>query len=228
MDDVLTLWLFTTSSRPAEQRIAKTVRKPQSTMQLPLRPRSPSHEPDFGGDTDIDNPFQDSDVVLDGPADGYPTDASENDPEPMEPSQTLLDSLERFSSSVARLHKMRRLPFLCRNLRRGFQLHCQIVGVDTKPHPLPRTSISVVYSCPIVGSPSSGSGENHIATAKGSMSEWLCPLCDLHKKFDNPRVLEKHLVWDHSGVEVHWDNVRLVYPFKIDILWVIRIIPGSR
>jgi len=147
---------------------------------------------------------------VDEPANEYLTDPLESDEEEVlehkEPLQALLDRLERLSSSAVRLHKMRRLPFLRRNLRRGFQLRCRTVGVDTNPHPLPRTSISVLYDCPLVDIASSHSGGIRTTTAKSSMKDWLCPLCDLHKKFDNPSVLDKHLAWDHSSVKVLWDQ----------------------
>ncbi|KAG8216511.1 hypothetical protein J3R82DRAFT_6627 [Butyriboletus roseoflavus] len=103
---------------------------------------------------------------------------------------------------------MRRLPFLRRNLRSGFQLHCRMVGVDTKPYSLPRTPISVVYTFPLTDGATAHSGGFRTTSAKSSMKNWLCPLCDLHNKFDNPRMLEKHLAWDHSSVKVLWDESR--------------------
>jgi hypothetical protein len=175
---------------------------------------------------DINDPFRDSDFFADGPANEYLTDPSENDGEEVlehkEPLQALLDKLERLSSSVVRLHKMRRLPFLCRNLRKGFQLRCRMIGVDTNPHSLPRTSISVVYDCPLTDGASSHTGGLLATTAKSSMKDWLCPLCDLHKKFDNPRMLDKHLAWDHSSVKVLWDQVCLTFQFRVTISWNVQ------
>ena len=195
------------------------------------RPRAPSHELDIEGEHDVNNPFQDSDAVLDISANEYLTDTSENNEEEVlehtEPSQTLLDRLERLSSSVVRLHKMRRLPFLRRNLYRGFKLHCRMVGIDTDTRPLPRTSVPVVYSCPLANSTSSEPGGIRTTNAKSSMKDWLCPLCNLHKKFDNPGMLDKHLAWDHSNVQVLWNNVRPVYLLEAFILCVISIIPCS-
>lgn len=228
MDNASPLWLLTMSVRPTEQRANKTARNPQSAKKSVSRPRPPSYAPDID---DINNPFQDNDALLDVPADEYLTDISENEEEEVlehaEPSQTLLDALERLSLSVVQLHKMRRLPFLRRNLRRGFQLHCRMVGIDTDPHPLPRQSIPIVYTFPLVDGASSESGGIRTTTAKSSMKDWLCPLCDLHKKFDNPGVLDKHLAQDHSSVKVLWDDVRLLYSCEAFILYVISVIPCS-
>lgn len=223
------LVVFTTSGRPPMQRAAKGARKLQvGTKTAAPRPPAPSHEWDIEDEHDMDYSVQDSDAVWDEPADECWTDTSENDEpeeealEYTEPSQTLLDGLEQLSSSVVRLDKMRRLPFLRRNLRSGFQLHCRMVGVDTKPHSLPRTSISVVYSCPLTDGAPSHSGGFHTTSAKSSMKHWLCPLCDLHKKFDNPKMLEKHLAWDHSSVNVLWDKVRLADLFEGFILLCVQ------
>ncbi|KAF8555799.1 hypothetical protein OG21DRAFT_811504 [Imleria badia] len=194
------------------QTAPKSVRKSQSAVvtSASLASRPLSDESDVVGQQDIYDPFQHSDAAVDEPANEYLTDSSETDGEEVlehtEPSQTLLDKLEQLSSSVVRLQKMRRLPFLRRNLRKGFQLHCRVVGVDTKPHPLPRTSVSVVYSCPPADGASSHSEGSRTTTAKSSMKDWLCPLCDLHKKFDNSKMLDKHLAWDHPSVRMHWDQ----------------------
>lgn len=205
------------SGRTPTQTTIKAARKFESQIAR-KRPRALPHESDI----DINDSFQDSDSVVDEPVNEHPTDPSENDEEEVlehtEPSQALLDRLERFSLSVVRLDKMRRLPFLRRNLRGGFQLRCRMVGVDTKPRPLPRTSVSVVYSCPLIDDASSHPGEFRTTMTKSSMKDWLCPLCDLHKKFDNPRVLDKHLAWDHSSVKVLWDQVRLTFQFRASIL----------
>lgn len=215
--------------RPPKQKVAKAARKFQVAMKsAALRSPVPSDDWEIEGEHDINHSVPDSDVVVDESANENQTDTSENDEpeedvlEYTEPSQTLLDSLEWLSSSVVRLHKMRRLPFLRRNLRRGFRLHCRMAGVDTKPQSLPRASISVVYSCPLTDAASSHSGGLRTTSAKSSMKEWLCPLCDLHKKFNNPIMLEKHLAWDHSSVEVLWDQVRLLYLFEAFVSWCIQ------
>lgn len=229
MGNVSALEVFTISDRPPRQRAAKAARKLQVGMKSAApRTQPPSDEWDVEGEHDINYPVHDSDAVVDEPGNEYLTDASKSDEpekevfEHTEPSQTLLDGLEQLSSSVVRLHKIRRLPFLRRNLRSGFQLRCRMTGVDTKPHSLPRTSISVVYSCPLTGGASSHSGGFHTTSAMSSMKEWLCPLCDLHKKFDNPIMLDKHLAWDHPNVKVFWDQVRLPYPLKAFILCCVQ------
>ena len=219
MDSASTLGMFTAFDRT--QKAVKAARKfePQTGRKRIL---TSLRESDDEIEDDIDDPFHDNVVAVDESADAFQTDTSENDEEEVfeyiEPLQTLLDKLELHSSSVVRLHKMRRLPFLRRNLQRGFQLHCCKVGVDVKPQPLPRTSVSVIYSCLIPDSTSSHPEGSRTATAKSSMKDWLCPLCDLHKKFANSRMLDKHLTWDHPNVEMLWDQVRFAFPSHVSIL----------
>lgn len=38
----------------------------------------------------------------------------------------------------------------------------------------------------------------------GSMTEWCCPLCQLHEPFKTRDVLVFHLRRDHSEVQVSW------------------------
>lgn len=217
------------SDRLPLQRAPKTVRDSQFAVKSTRLAVVPSHESDTDSQSEDSNSFQDEDDLLGGPADEYDTSGKDGDEalEHTEPSQALLDGLERLTSSVIRLEKMRRLPFLRRNLRRGFQLHCRMVGVDIEPHSLPHTSISVIYNYPFVHNLSSEPGGIRNTTAKSSMKDWLCPLCDLHKKFHNPRMLDKHLAWDHSGVNVLWGDVRLVYSFESLVLCIISTIPDS-
>ncbi|KAG6379735.1 hypothetical protein JVT61DRAFT_10269 [Boletus reticuloceps] len=188
------------------QKAAKSIRKSES--QFPRkRNNTPSCESDNEVEHDINNSVQDSDGVVDEPALTGPSEDDEGGVlAHTEPSQTLLDRLERLSLGPARLYRMRRLPFLRRNLQKGFQLRCRMVGVDTKPHLLPRTSVSVIYNCLLEDDAPSHSRGSRTTTAKSSMKDWLCPLCDLHKKFDNPGMLDKHLAWDHSSVKVLWDQ----------------------
>ncbi|KAF8136975.1 hypothetical protein EV363DRAFT_1445899 [Boletus edulis] len=188
------------------QKAAKSIRKSESQFAR-KRDNTPSCESDNEVEHDINNSVQDSDGVVDEPALTGPSEDDEGGVlAHTEPSQTLLDRLERLSLSVARLYRMRRLPFLRRNLQKGFQLRCRMVGVDTKPHLLPSTSVSVIYDCLLEDDAPSHSRGSRTTTAKSSMKDWLCPLCDLHKKFDNPGMLDKHLAWDHSSVKVLWDQ----------------------
>lgn len=231
MDSVLAFGVFTASDRTPRQAAAKSARKLQppgmGSASLVSRRRTLPDESEIEDQQDgINEPAQHSDAAVDELTAEYLSDSSENGEEEAfehtEPSQILLDKLEQLSSSVVRLDKMRRLPFLRRNLRRGFHLHCRMVGVDTNHHPLPRTSISVFYSCsPSGGAPNHSKG-SRTTVAKSSMKDWLCPLCDLHKKFDNSKMLDKHLAWDHSNVRMHWDQVCITFPLRTTSLWNVQ------
>ncbi|KAH7882375.1 hypothetical protein F5I97DRAFT_355505 [Phlebopus sp. FC_14] len=97
---------------------------------------------------------------------------------------------------------MGRLPFLRRNLRAGFKSRCQLIGTVSRHQALPRRSISVIYSCQ--STDPTAQGEHSSFTTRTSITDWLCPLCNIHGAFANQRMLHMHLSWDHPSVEVQW------------------------
>lgn len=120
------------------------------------------------------------------------------------PSEELFQALERLSLSSVRMHHTHSLPFLLRNLRKGFEARCQMIGVPVPAHPDPRdsdVSVDVVYRY----IRNTGGREHEYRT---HVTEWSCPLCTLHGKFGTRDMLEKHLDWDHDEVTVKWSKVQ--------------------
>ena len=113
------------------------------------------------------------------------------------PSEELMLALEKLTLSSLRMQKTGQLPFLLRNLRRGFQNRCRLLGVPTGKISEEVVSVSVLYKYVV-----RSTRQEHVYTAR--MTAWLCPLCELHGQFETKRMLEKHLDWDHHQVAVTW------------------------
>ncbi|KIJ14576.1 hypothetical protein PAXINDRAFT_115917 [Paxillus involutus ATCC 200175] len=195
---------------PPKLSTTKAARKFQvgvKSVHQPPGPKKPVHEIEIDAIDKDDYEAQDTvDDVADEPAYDAPvaTASGSDHEEHTEPSEALLEGLERISLSSVRLQKLRRLPFLRRNLQDGFAHRCKLAGVPTKRISLPRTSISVIYHCPlattVLGSPRKAPPTG----ARSSMKDWFCPLCSLHHNFANQMMLDKHLSWDHPSVKALW------------------------
>jgi hypothetical protein len=114
-------------------------------------------------------------------------------------SDGFMDALQRLSLSTLRMQhsRPRTLPFLLRNLRRGFKKVCNRLGIPTTSTvPFPPNGVKVLLGY---------SKEERIFTVMMTRS-WLCPLCELHGIFETPDMLKKHLQWDHSSVRVRWEG----------------------
>jgi hypothetical protein len=121
-----------------------------------------------------------------------PTDVEDDDEEP---SEEIIAAIETLSLSSLRLQATKRLPFLMRTLRRGFEDRCRLAGVRTARRGPPRGITKVVFR----------RGEWHEYV--GKMSAWKCPVCELHGEFANREMLGRHLDWDHEEVRVGWEEV---------------------
>ncbi|KIK77463.1 hypothetical protein PAXRUDRAFT_834978 [Paxillus rubicundulus Ve08.2h10] len=197
---------------PPKLSTAKAARKFQvgvKSVHQPEGSNKPVHEIEIDAINKDNHSAQDTvDDVIDEPArDALVASTSGSDHEEhTEPSEALLEGLERISSSSVRLQKMRRLPFLRRNLQDGFAHRCQLAGVPVKRTPLPRTSVSVMYHCPLETTAMKTPRKAFVTTARSSMRDWLCPFCSLHHNFANQMMLDKHLSWDHPSVKVLWNE----------------------
>lgn len=107
-------------------------------------------------------------------------------PTPHEPPDILVATLDELCGTPIRMQATKQLPFLLRNLRRGFRLRCVAIGIKTT-RIKPRMPVVIRYECT----------EKIYET---SMSKWFCPLCELHNAFPNKDVLRCHLQWDHASV----------------------------
>ncbi|KAI0765307.1 hypothetical protein C8Q74DRAFT_1458431 [Fomes fomentarius] len=108
-----------------------------------------------------------------------------------------------------RQRQYRKLPFLLRNLKKGFQARCRQAGVRIHPRNDPRGTVKVVYRYSLdrgSHSDSSSDGGGAYQTFMGSMSDWRCPLCELHKPFNRREMLVFHLDRDHAEVKTKWTH----------------------
>ena len=92
-----------------------------------------------------------------------------------------------------RLHETRQLPFLVRNLRRGFLLRCESLGMSLKKS-TENISLRVKYQ--------------HVDDIEHQVlsRKWKCPVCSLHGELPNQGVLASHLEWDHAELFVEWQQ----------------------
>lgn len=112
------------------------------------------------------------------------------------PPDQMLAAIESLTLSVARMQKTRRLPFLKRNLRRGFRNYCCARGVRTQTK-FPSSSIIVVFTL----------GDSDLPPHEASISCHECPLCDLHFPFQTKEMLKMHLEIDHCEVQTSWNEI---------------------
>ena len=118
---------------------------------------------------------------------------------------------DALTSSAARLQQRRRLPFLLRNLRMGFESRCRTFHVPIGPEDFPKAPVRVQYRK--VREESDNDSSDYMTLDDdgikfqefaGSLAEWACPLCELHKPFRNRSMLAYHLERDHGEVQVSW------------------------
>lgn len=97
------------------------------------------------------------------------------------------------------------VPFLRRNLGRGFLLRCAERRVRTRPPPGQDShpTIDVIY---IYHALETGKRSMHSTV----MHRWYCPLCDWHKPFPVRDMLLHHLSRDHDEVVVECHQVHIV------------------
>ncbi|KAI0674536.1 hypothetical protein C8Q78DRAFT_1015392 [Trametes maxima] len=124
----------------------------------------------------------------------------------------LLDAFDALTSGHVRLRERGRLPFLLRNLRAGFENRCLRGGVRVYPEQKPQAPVKVAYryfpdryDSEKAGDASSSSDEEHQEWV-GRMTQWCCPLCQLHQPFRTRDMLVFHLRRDHSDVKVSWSK----------------------
>lgn len=90
-----------------------------------------------------------------------------------------------------------RLPFLSRNLMKGFVGRCiEEDGASLHTKVDPPFTTTVAYRL---------AGTDCIHRASWDSS--LCPLCPAYKYFRCQRTLKTHLAWDHDDVDVKWNTM---------------------
>ncbi|KAI0777180.1 hypothetical protein BD413DRAFT_514026 [Trametes elegans] len=120
----------------------------------------------------------------------------------------LLEAYDALTLGTARLQKLSRLPFHLPNLRVGFADRCRRAGVPTEPVEKPDGVVKVIYRYYPEGfdAAEDSSGEEECQEWVGSMTDWRCPLCQLHKPFNTMAMLNFHLKRDHEQVRVSWSE----------------------
>ncbi|KAJ7783054.1 hypothetical protein B0H16DRAFT_1495176 [Mycena metata] len=169
-------------------------------------------ESDRGGESETDKPdSEDEDdqvqIIDEVPVviellDDTPPPSPASTPRLSRPTEDLIAAMEGLNLGVACLQELRRLPFLRRNLRRGFLNYCRVRGV---PIEVANESPSIAVDFKMNDS-----------AYEASTSCYECPLCHLHFPFRTQEMLSTHLNLDHG--EENWrlqllltrtnDNVR--------------------
>ncbi|RDX54799.1 hypothetical protein OH76DRAFT_999861 [Lentinus brumalis] len=139
--------------------------------------------------------------------------------------EELYRALDALTLSEARMQKRKRLPFLLKNLWKGFTYQCQRHGVRTSPPNAPRGAVKVVFKYYLEANDSGASSDSssdarEYQTYVGSMADWRCPMCELHKPFPTREMLIFHLSRDHSEVKVSWREitVRNEHRWRLDLV----------
>jgi hypothetical protein len=190
------------SVTPADSQSSETSDNDESTIPAPARedseeleyvdlpPRNIAREQPESSDNDESS--SESDVAEKGDA---PTEM---------PSDTLIEALENISLTTIRLAKFHRLPFMLRNLRKGFLSRCKSLGIDPSHRIPPSKPITVIYTCV---AQTAGDRYPEQQETRTTMTDWRCPLCELHGVFPAQQILQAHLQRDHPGVGFRWDMV---------------------
>jgi hypothetical protein len=128
-----------------------------------------------------------------------------DDTPPMSPSQTprlltppeeIIAAIEGLALSAACMQELHRLPFLKRNVRRGFLNYCRARGVPIESENT-CPSITVVFKLM----------DSELPPYEASISCYECPLCQLHLPFQTREMFQTHLDLAHAEVMTAWDEI---------------------
>lgn len=106
-----------------------------------------------------------------------------------------------------RVHKC--LPFLMRNLRLGFRVHCAAVGIPIYPKTTPPNPTRILYRYYLEdgGTSESPEPDDDWEEVVGESREWECPICDLHSSMNTRDMVVYHLQRDHAEVDASWEDL---------------------
>ncbi|KAA1473000.1 hypothetical protein DENSPDRAFT_872540 [Dentipellis sp. KUC8613] len=128
-------------------------------------------------------------------------------PRPHSPSKQLLSALEGLTLHQTIMEKTKQLPYLPRNVHKGFLLRCTREGIDTR-RTGPPGEVRVITE-----RETGGLKEDKYET---TMNDWLCPLCGPSPgPYPTKDTLNAHLKWDHEEVDVEWNNFDGAWELKL-------------
>ena len=114
--------------------------------------------------------------------------------EEADPPAPLINAFENLSTYTLHLHRVNRLPFLLRNVRRSFRTWCRELhiqsDIDASLQNRPQVSLTYRYTT---------AKESY--TYNTTIQERECPICSIFAVFPSWQTLEKHMRWDHPEVE---------------------------
>ncbi|KAJ7703278.1 hypothetical protein B0H17DRAFT_1042562 [Mycena rosella] len=119
--------------------------------------------------------------------------------------------LLRLMLPVVCMHDVGRLPFLKRNLHRGFLSFCHSRGVVTESEN-DAPSLTVVFKL----------AESNLPPHEASTPSCECPLCELHPPFRTKEMLETHLDRDHSEVRSSWEEINKNAHWQLELLFMSK------
>ena len=140
--------------------------------------------------------------------------SSDEEPPSSESDDEYHDVRAAFQSIAILTHLLRHkhmsrpsaLPFLVRNLRKGFLSACERDGVRTHPRSVPRRPVRVILRNPASASQDHYASDDHDVEEHdgGHLNVWQCPLCDLLGELNSREMLLYHMEHDHDEVITKW------------------------
>ncbi|KAG6850025.1 hypothetical protein H0H93_002229 [Arthromyces matolae] len=106
-------------------------------------------------------------------------------------SEGMRKAIDALALSSIRMQKTKRLPFLRRNVKRGFLWRCNQLNVSTNSVPGETVRVRVQFAY-------------QSEEVKARLHSWTCPLCELHGDFPTQDTLSSHLSWDHETTSATW------------------------
>ncbi|KAJ7045436.1 hypothetical protein C8F04DRAFT_1227643 [Mycena alexandri] len=137
--------------------------------------------------------------------DDTPPPSPASTPRLSRPTEDLIAAMEDLTLSMTCLQELRRLPFLRRNLRRGFLNYCRVRGV---PIEIGNESPSIAVDFKMNDS-----------AFEASTSCYECPLCHLHFPFQTQEMLSTHLNLDHDEVQATWERLDEDEKWRLQLLF---------
>jgi hypothetical protein len=169
---------------------------PESNKESELGEPDPADSSDSSVEIIDQRPFQPP--VIEIPDDSPPASPVLT-PTAAVPLQELTNAIEGLTLSVTCMQELHRLPFLRRNLRRGFLNYCRARGLRTELD-CEVPSVAVVFKL----------ADSELPPHEASVTSYECPLCQLHFPFQTKQMLETHLDRDHVEVRTSWQEIRNV------------------